>query len=349
MACPDCFKNCGENYSSDRCIEYTGPNIPALGITTGCTLSVVEEAIINSLLSVLDGTGIVLEDVTLDNCVWLKGLFTGKDKTLVNLMQLLIDSQCTLKELIDSFQSTPTIFDIKCLTGLPVNATSTDILQAAVNLLCQHETTISTLSTTYVKQSDLEAMVLQIVQSNPQKINFPKYIPVPFIGNLSNFDNTGKGLGDYLGWYIMNGLNGTPDWRGRKVVGAVRNVPGGSLDNAVNPSIVGSQINYGIGDKFGEAFVALSIAELPPHTHSINDSGHSHPIAKFWARKINYGNENSTKVLQEGQGSNSELLTPVVDIAATKATTGISLISTGGGLPHENRDPSVAAVWIVQI
>jgi microcystin-dependent protein len=349
MACPDCFKNCGDSYTSDRCVEYTGPDVPALGITTGCTLTQVEAAIIDSLVGALDGTGIVLSDVTLDNCAWLKSLFGFKEKSLVNLMQLLIDSQCTLKELIDSTQTAPTVFDVKCLTGLPSNPSSVDILQAAVNLLCQQQTTVSSLETTYVKQSDLEAQVLQILQNNPQKVNFPKYVPVPYIGNLSNFDNTGKGIGDFLGWFIMNGLNGTQDWRGRKVVGAVRNVPGASLDSQVNPAIVGSQVNYGIGDKFGQAFVALTIAELPPHNHPVTDPGHLHPIEKFWARKINYGNENSTEVLQKAQGANSTLTTPVVDNTATKATTDISVNSTGGGLAHENRDPSVAAVWIIQL
>ena len=147
----------------------------------------------------------------------------------------------------------------------------------------------------------------------------------------------------------MNGLNGTQDWRGRKVVGAVRNVPGGALDSVVDPATQGSGVNYGVGDKFGSPFVTLLSAEIPAHTHPIVDPGHIHPIMKFWGRKINYGNENSTRVLQEGQGANSTLISPVVDNNVSKATTGISVGTAGGGLAHENRDPSVAAIWIVQI
>lgn len=351
MACPDCFKNCGDKYNSDRCVEYTGEDIPVLGICTGDSLSKVEAAVVENLLKALDGTGINPAGVTLENCEWLACQLdcATTNPSLNQLLQLLIDSQCTLKALIDAQAQPASVFDAKCLTGLPTNPSSVDILQSAVNMLCSHETVIASLPTTYVKQSDLETLVLQIINTNPAKVNFPKSVPVPYIGSLSNFDNTGKGLGDYLGWYIMNGLNGTQDWRGRKVVGAVRNVPGGTLDSAVNPGIQGNGVNYGVGDKFGSPFVALTSGEIPAHTHPIVDPGHLHPIEKFWARKINYGNENSTRVLQEGQGSNSALVNPVVDNTATKATTGISVGSAGGGLAHENRDPSVAAVWIVQL
>jgi microcystin-dependent protein len=349
MACPDCFKNCGDKYGSDRCIEYTGPDIPALGICTGDTLSQVEAATAENLLAALDGTSIKPTEVTLENCEWIACQLPNTNPSLNQLLQVIINSQCTLKSLIDATAQAPTVFDAKCLVGLPSNPSSVDILQAAVNLLCTHQIAISTLPTTYVKQTDLQSLVLQIIQSNPTKVNFPKNVPVLYTGPLANFDNSGRGIGEYLGWYMMNGLNGTQDWRGRKAVGAVRNVPGAALDTAVNPSVQGAGVNYGTGDKFGSPFVTLLSSEIPPHTHPVLDAGHSHPIAKFWARSINYGNENSTRVLQEGQGANSTLVTPITDNIAAKATTGITVGTSGGGLAHENRDPSVAAVWIVYL
>jgi hypothetical protein len=343
MACQDCFKNCGNSYTSDKCVEYTGPDIPILGICTGDTLSIVEAQIFEHLIAVMDGTGIIVEEVTLDDCPWLRDQFVGKDKTLVNLFQLLIDNQCALKEQLDSFTGESQVFDTKCLTGLPVNPSSVDILQATVTLLCSVKTTVDAIPSTYVKLSDLTNLVLQIMGSNPTNGSFPKSIPVPYIGSLSNFDNTGKGLGQYVGWYMMNGLNGTQDWRGRKVVGAVRNVPGGALDADINPSIQGSAVNYGQGDKFGKPFHLLSITELPPHTHGVNDSGHSHGLSNSYTLdpSDNFG----------GAANNGGMI-PILVTAPQRTqpnTTGITLQSTGGGLAHENRDPSVAAVWIVKL
>ena len=42
--CSNCYNGCTE-IVSDRCVKYTGINIPALGIQNGDTLSAVEESI----------------------------------------------------------------------------------------------------------------------------------------------------------------------------------------------------------------------------------------------------------------------------------------------------------------
>ena len=60
MSCKDCFNGCVET-TSDKCVKYTGPDVPELGIETGDSLAVVEAAIIENLISVLDGTGIILD------------------------------------------------------------------------------------------------------------------------------------------------------------------------------------------------------------------------------------------------------------------------------------------------
>jgi hypothetical protein len=62
MACNNCYNGCVDT-TSDRCVRYTGtPSIP-LGIETNDSLYVVEEALINAVVSFLDGTGI---DITID-------------------------------------------------------------------------------------------------------------------------------------------------------------------------------------------------------------------------------------------------------------------------------------------
>lgn len=52
------------------------------------------------------------------------------------------------------------------------------------------------------------------------------------------------------GWALCDGTNGTPDLRGRFVVGA------GDA--------------YTVGDTGGEAAVTLTTSQIPAHTHSIN-------------------------------------------------------------------------------
>jgi microcystin-dependent protein len=60
------------------------------------------------------------------------------------------------------------------------------------------------------------------------------------------------------GWSLCDGSNGTPDLRGRFVIGA-----GGS---------------YAVGASGGASSVALTTTHLPAHTHGVNDPGHTHGV-----------------------------------------------------------------------
>ena len=62
------------------------------------------------------------------------------------------------------------------------------------------------------------------------------------------------------GWQLADGTNGTADLRSRFIVGA------GST--------------YSVNQTGGAASVTLSVANLPPHTHSVSvsDPGHPHPV-----------------------------------------------------------------------
>ena len=55
--CSNCYNGCTE-ITSDRCVKYTGVDVPILGIQTGDSLSFVEQAIITFLSSTIDGTGV---------------------------------------------------------------------------------------------------------------------------------------------------------------------------------------------------------------------------------------------------------------------------------------------------
>jgi microcystin-dependent protein len=360
MACTDCLKNCPQ-IVSDKCVETTiaSDSYPLLGICQGDSLFQVETIILDKLTAITDGTGIVLSEITLDNCQFLLDILGTKDKTLFNLVQMLVDASCSLKTMVDALKETPYSFNTACLTGLPANPTSNDVLQAALNKLCSLSSTVDAFPSTFVKQSDLENLVLQIIGEQTEAIiqyanRLIPFVASPYFGSLSNFDITGKGI-TTLGFdkiYLCNGLNGTPDLRGRSVVGAVNGVPGGVMDAAINPSNPDNSlqnVNYAINEKFGKNFHKLSVAEAPSHGHGVFDPGHIHPTGQFFARPINYGNENSIPVLQKNSGAHSELITPQTNNQNTKTITGIIVEPTGGDVAHENRQPSIAAYWIIHI
>ena len=82
----------------------------------------------------------------------------------------------------------------------------------------------------------------------------------------SNFDSTGLGTStQLLGWAICNGNNGTQDLRSRTIIGATDGPASGA------PSYSGSSfVNATTG---GSETHTLSVAELPAHSHSIQQQG----------------------------------------------------------------------------
>lgn len=348
MACKDCLINCDE-IVSDQCVQYTGPEIPLLGICPGDQLSKVEANIISELLSLLNGSGITPSSVTI-NCSFLQQIIGVASPNLSNILQMLVTASCTLKDLIDSINlqlANNTVFNTACLTGLPSSPTRDDILQAAVNLVCSIKTTVDAIPTTYVKNSDLTTLVTNIVTniSGGTVVNISNkmipFVAVAYFGPTSNFDAGGIGIAS-LGFdkiYVCNGANGTPDLRGRVVTGAVRGVPGGgSLDPAVDPALSPNTPNWGMNDKAGECFHTLTSAEMPTHTHTVNDPGHKHQshyrqnlAPQSGSSTLCWANQNDTF------------------IDTTTTTTGITLSATGGSQPHNNIQPTIAAWYIMYI
>lgn len=348
MACKDCLLNCPD-IVSDQCVQYTGPAIPLLGICTGDPLSNFEAAIAAEVLGILDGTGIEPANVTI-SCTFLQDIIGVASPTLSNILQMLVTASCTLKDLVDvinaQIASNP-VFNTNCLTGLPTNPTRDDILQAAVNLVCSVSTTVATILATYVKTSDLTTLVTQIinnvnggggtvVQNSSKMVPFTAFA---YFGPLSNFDGAGIGI-TTLGFdkiYICNGANGTPDLRGRTVVGAVRSVPGGgALDAAVDPA--NGNPNWALNDRLGENTHLLSVAEMPTHTHGITDPGHKHQ-----------SRYRQNMAPQSGSSTQCWANTNDQFVDTTSTMTGITLQTTGGSQPHNNIQPSYGAYYIMYI
>jgi hypothetical protein len=350
MSCTNCFDGCGTPMPDD-CVRYTGANVPLLGISTGDPISKVEASIIAKLEEFAVGQGITLSSIDL-KCDYLKTLFgCCQDKTLVNLIQLLVDSNCTLKALIDTLyqDAVPTFsFSTGCLTGLPATPTRDDILQALLVKVCGMDVTVNLIYGDYVKASQLNSLISSYLSSvSPsvqQNTKMVPYVCYEYYGSMANFDSTGKGLSS-VGFdkvYVCNGSNGTPDKRGRVAVGAIQGVPAGTvaLDSAVDPSLpANAGTNYSIKQKFGQSFTTLSVAQMPAHTHTATDSGHVH------------GLNASTNVSLLGIGAVAGTDPGGVKSAGSSATgfANITISSTGNSSAHENRQPSIGAYYIMYI
>lgn len=359
MAC-DCNKkdfSCSGMPVSSNCVIYEGVPIPLFGICTGDPITHTVQAITDKLIELWDEEETELSNITLDNCNIMKEKLGAKDKTYANLIQILIDYQCTLTQLIDAIEDQidegsseqPYAFDLKCITpvGTPVNVNA--IVQGLINKVCQLETTVSNLGTnvTEIINEGAGTFLGSAITANGNrgftktgsgsttKINFyalvPPLCPIPYVGPASNFDSDGKGLAGtaFEGWLLLNGRAVQYDARGRVLVAAVKDIQGGSLDPAVDPTQpFNPNTMYALGDKFGENYHKQTINELVPHSHTVSDSGHQHDYTQP---------KNATNSDDGGIPDSVATQTGKTSIAFT----GITLGQTGGGDIFNVRQPSL--------
>jgi len=233
------------------------------------------------------------------------------------------------------------------------------IVQAVINKLCTTVADLDALeldvNTNYVKLADLDALIAAYIASssggvsNQQYLKMVPYVAYEYYGPLSNFDGSGIGIPDngFYKVYLCNGLNGTPDKRGRVAVGAIQNVPGGPLDAAVNPANVGNP-NYALYNTSGANTVTLITSQLPAHSHaaitnttaSISPNPHSHTVAGVIGSG---GSGNSAR-----RGDPATLTTSSVDLTVS-VNTSVTIESTGSGAAHPNIQPVIAAYYIMYI
>jgi microcystin-dependent protein len=124
-----------------------------------------------------------------------------------------------------------------------------------------------------------------------------------------------------------------PDWRETVPVG--NSTMGGTSARGLLATVRATFASI-----FGEEKHTLDTTEIPSHTHTANvtDPGHSHIYQKS-------GNLNAT-----GGASGSVNSNAAADVT-NASTTGITVAntSTGGGLSHNNMQPSQVCNWIVRL
>lgn len=361
--CSNCYNGCTE-IVSDKCVRYTGIDVPVLGIQTGDSLSFVEQALITFLTSTLDGTGIKIDLDPETLCVFVEEyLPTCGDITLVDVLNALTEAVCFLKDevvaLEAKFAELEQGYVIDCLEGSPDPTSTYEVLQATINKLCALETDLAALAldvdTNYVKLADLDALIQAYLNSIAPIVTqqYEKMVPftvLEYYGDIAgNFGPTGIGIAA-AGWdkvYLCNGLNGTPDKRGRSPIGSTSALMGGG---PLDP-IVAAGPAYGLQTIAGESYVTLTTNQLPSHTHpnllSFNDPGHVHAMPTNTIpllRSIDDGGSGSYDDAWQGYNNTVSTLS-----SSTGITCSLTNSPQGDNQAHNNIHPVISCYYIMYI
>jgi len=378
MSCSNCYNGCTE-IVSDRCVRYTGLDVPALGILSGDSLSLVESSLIEFLTSTLNGVGIkpIVDPLIICNLVQ-QYLPDCGEFTLNDYITALIKAACDLQEQVDilaaDLLALNADYDVDCLTGVTSTSDTHAVLQAVITKLCDIDVELAALAldvdTNYVKLADLNTLIAAYLSSvSPDGTKYytrmVPYTVVEYYGPLTgNFDVTGAGIvgTDWEKIYLCNGNNGTPDKRGRVPVGAIVGVGGGALDPVVDPATP-TNPNYALNGTSGANTVTLNTSQIPSHTHvaSVTDPGHDHFVL---------ANDNAAAIPFTAGPTPTAPVSSYVDLsgnfsyrtgtsALTAATVGLSSsdstgisvtnATAGSGGAHSNIQPVLACYYIMYI
>jgi len=354
MSCKNCYNGCAST-TSDKCVKYTGIDIPELGIENGDSLASVESVLITNLQSALNGTGIVM---TIDPeilCDILNAFLPNSGTiTLVDYISALIQATCSLSDEVDSLGDNWGVLEanytVGCLPGVSANDGTHIILQAVIDFLCSLDATVTAialdLSTNYTTTADLPALIIETIGEEPETSLYKsRMVPmtvVEYYGSVGNFDGSGAGLGDWIDIYLCNGENGTPDKRGRVGVGTTTGMNGGAMSPVVDPAVVGNP-DYTLLGPGGSNTVTISMAQMPSHNHTATFSGspHAHSIDNV----LKAGGATSTVLTNQDNTSH----TVITSTGSTTAGGSVTVNNTGSGEAHENIQPVLPCYYIMYI
>lgn len=387
MSCTNCFNGCTE-IVSDKCVKYTGVDVPALGITNGDTLLTVENAIVEFLVPMLNGGGIkpaISQSVICDtvkqylpSCTVCTG-FT-LNEILVAVIRAVCDLQEQINDVVASVEAIEAPYTTDCLSGVTSSSNTHTVLQAVINKLCDLDADLVALaldlSTNYVQISELDALIQDYLDNTGFnsliKNRMVPYAVQPYYGPLSYFDGTGAGTGNWIDVYLCNGSNGTPDLRGRTLVGVTSGMFGGALSAAVDPAIPGNP-SYTLsgsippfsGSTTGANQITLTPNQIPSHTHNITTSvtvtedPHRHKFSDDSTSPTNalradndilpFSTTPSSAIISGSGTGSGQIYETSEEVSGVNVSVSASAAVTGGGESHSNTQPSIACYYIMYI
>ena len=373
--CSNCFNGCTE-IVSDKCVKYTGINIPALGIETGDTLASVEQAITTYLISVLNGSGVIIDLTGIEVCnvvnKYLPVCSTCTEVSIEDISTALIEASCDLQEQIDAIVADIVLvsdeldiinadYTVGCLIETTPSITPSSgthaILQATINALCSLALELrNQYSSNGTELDNYIANYLANLNALVSSKMIP-YVAVPYFNpDLSNFNGTGAGIGNWSRIFLCNGQNpGVPDLRGRVLVGATTGMGNAPMDPQVTPG--GGNPNYALNSKFGLNEITLVSSQIPLHTHPSTvvstAAPHAHQTkattggavdhnisTSFYYQGNTWSNSGNPSTVNSGvEFSNITINTTVTNAAGP----------VGGGNAHANNQPAIGCYYIIYI
>lgn len=359
MSCQNCFNGCVE-ITSDKCVKYTGEDFPILGISTGDTLLSIEEKILNFLLSISTG-GTILPVISQENVCNLiqDNLPAVGPYNLDDYLNTLIKVACSLDSRITILetQNPNTPYELNCLFSTTKNFSDThEVLQLVIDKLCVTSEGLATfealVDSTYVKITDVNTYIANYLATTPgqQKVSnsMAPYSITGYAGPLSNFDASGAGIGDWDRIFLCNGFNGTPDLRGRVLVGTTSGMGGAGLNNAVKPGINGNP-GYALNESKGSNQVILTESELPSHTHIVGNVSQAPDHVHGFSNPVSVATTSTARSQRFTSSSDIDSVDITETEPAGSHTHTVNINSTGGNQGHLNYQPGTGVYYIIHI
>jgi microcystin-dependent protein len=373
MSCTNCFNGCTE-ITSDKCVRYTGADIPELGIQNGDTLQFVEQTLAQYIISALDGSGIKpVIDPTIICSVVSANLPTCGEFTITDLITALIKSICDLQESIEGIVADITEINAElgilnapysvpdCIEGTVDNESTHSVLQALLVNFCA---LVIGLPNTYVALNGpggIDDIINQALEdqglTGPVTKEYTKMVPYvayPWFAPISvtsdNFDSNGAGLstGPYQYVYFCNGnFPGVPDLRGRVLAGVINGMGGSTLPADVDPGVSVLNPNYTLGMRSGTNYVTLGINEMPRHTHTNSAVTSIPPHNHNYTLPATTGGGGTNALSFDGNNNSPVTLTTAN--ANLDATTTVTIDENGFNGAHTNTQPTVGCYYIMYI
>lgn len=244
MPCKNC-RDFNDNACTDitfsTCISWQGNADEELEICVGDSLTYVGNVVLDKIKNLIKGRGIILEDLTLDDCAYIQDILGAEEKNLLNVLNAYKQAICNLKDEQDltaaeiaSFAEV-SLYTLECLVvegECDDPATFKDLIQAIITKLCALSSQFDGIAENLLAAIEEGAgnfIIGGAIRScGDNGISFsgtgasavvtfealvPPHCPILYIGSTVFFDTNGIGLPDtpYCGWFLCNGSNGTPN------------------------------------------------------------------------------------------------------------------------------------------
>ena len=175
MSCTNCYNGCVE-ITPDKCVRYTGSDNAELLISNGDSLYVVEQILIEKVVSFLDGTGITITIPNDNYCAVITSFLpVGVVPNAQQLFNAIVQGVCYVHGIAaganEDLIALNAAYTMGCVTGTSGTAGTHAVVQAVINSLCLTKTDLTALAldvdTNYVKLANLNSLIASYQASLP--------------------------------------------------------------------------------------------------------------------------------------------------------------------------------------